>query len=99
MCSYNETQVSLYDPTKLAIRSILRPEDDLLSNCGQNFKKTVSFDSIVHFIEEENVVTFVDLHGGITFYPETPTKIIQINRERNYISRSCEKSKCIPSND
>ena len=56
-CSYNETQVSLYDPTKLAVHSILRPEDDLLSNCGQNCKKTVSFDAIVHFIDEKNIVT------------------------------------------
>ena len=36
---------------------------------------------------------------GITFLPETPTKIRQINRERKYISRSCEKPHCIPSND
>ena len=41
MCSYNETQVSPYDPTKLAIPSILRPEDDLISNCDQSLKKTV----------------------------------------------------------
>ena len=99
MCSYNETQVSLYDRTQLAIHSILRAEDDLLSNCGQNFKKTVSFDGIVHFIDEENNVTFVDFHCGITFYPETPTEIRQINRERHYISRSCEKPKGIPSNN
>ena len=90
---------SLYDPTKLAIHSILSPEDDFLSICCQNFKKTVSFDGIVHFIDEENIVTYVDFHCGITFYPETSTKIRQINRERNYISRSCEKPKCIPSND
>ena len=99
MCSYNETQVSAYDPTKLAIHSILRPEDDLISNCGQNFKMTVSFDGIVHFIDEDNIVTYVDFPFGFTFYPETPTNIRQINRERNYISRSCEKPKCIPSDD
>ena len=99
MCSYNKTQVSTYDPTKLAIHSILRPEDDLISNCGQNFKKTVSFDDIVHFIDEENIVTYKDFDCGITFYPESPTKIRQINQERNYTSRYCEKSKYIPSND
>ena len=55
MCSYNKTQVSLYDSTKLAIHSILRPEDDLISNCGPNLKKTVSFDEIVQFIDEENM--------------------------------------------
>ena len=53
----------------------------------------------MHFIDEENIVTYEDFDCGITFYPEAPTKIRQINRERNYISRSCEKSKCIPSND
>ena len=99
MCSYNKTQVSPYDPTKLAIHSILRQEDDLLSNCGPNVKKTVSFDDVVHFIDEENIVTYVDFDCGITFLPETPTKIRQINREGNYISRSCEKPQCIPSND
>ena len=99
MCSYIKTQVSPYDPTKLAIHSILRPEDDLTSNCCQNFKKTVSFDVIVHFIDEENIVTYKDFDCGIAFYHETRTKIREINRERNNISRSCEKSKCIPSND
>ena len=99
MCSYNKTEVSPYDPTKLAIHSILRPEDDLISNCGPNIKKTVSFDDVVHFIDEENMVTYVDFDCGITFFPETPTKISQSNRERNYSSRSCEKPQCIPSND
>ena len=83
MSSYNKTQVSAYDPTKLAIHSILCPEDDLISNCGQNFRKTVSFDDIVHFIDEENIVTYDDFDCGFTFYPETPTKIRHINRELN----------------
>ena len=79
MCSYNKTQVSPYDPTKLAILLILRPEDDLISNCGQNFKNTDSFDDIVHFIDEKNIVTYEYFDCGITFYPETPTKNNQIN--------------------
>ena len=83
MCSYNNTQVPPFDPTKLAIHSILRPEDDLISNCGQNVRKTVSFDDIVHFIDEKDIVTYDDFDCGITFYPETPTKIKEINRERN----------------
>ena len=99
MCSYNKTQVSPYYPTKLAIHSILPLEDDLISNCGQDFKKTVSFDDIVHFIDEENIVTNVDFYCDTTFYPESPTKIRQMNRERNYISRSCEKPMCIPGNN
>ena len=59
----------------------------------------LSFYDIVHFIDEENIVTYEDLDCGITFYPETPTKITRIDRERNYISRSCEKPTWIPSND
>ena len=98
---YNDNKSGLppYDPTKLAINFILRPEDDLISNCGSNVKQTVSFDDVVHFIDKENIVTYVEFDCGITFLPETPTKISQINRERNYISRSCGKPQCIPSND
>ena len=62
-------------------------------------KKNVSFDDVVHFIDEENMVTYVDFDCGITFFPENPTKCCQINREQNYISRFCEKPHCIPSND
>ena len=79
MCNYKKA--SPHDPTKLAIHFILRPEDDFISNCGQNFKKTVSFDDIVHFIDEESIVTDVDFDCGITLYPGTHTKIKQINWE------------------
>ena len=84
---------------KLAIHSILRLEGDLKSSFGQNSKKTVSCEDIVHFIDEENVVTNVDFDCGVIFYTETPTKIKHINRERKYISRSCEKPKWNHSND
>ena len=102
MYNYNKSVLSPYDPTKLAIHSILRPEDDLISSCascGPNVKKTVSFGDVVHFIDEENMVSYVDFDCGITFFPKTPTKIRQINRERNYFSKSCEKPQCVPSND
>ena len=99
MCSYSKTQASPYDPTKLTIPSILRPEDDLISNCVPNIKKTVSFDDVVYFIDKENMVTDVEFDCGITFCPETSTKIRQSNRERTYISRSCEKPQCSPSNN
>ena len=99
MYNYNKSVLSPYDPTKLAIHFILCPEDDLISNRGPNLKKTVSFDDVVHLIDEENMVTYVDFDCGFTFFPETSTKIKQIKRERNYISRSCEKPRCIPSND
>ena len=88
MYNYKKSVLSPYGPAKLAIHSILRPEDDLISNFGPNLKKTVSFDDVVHFIDEENVVTYVDFDYGITFSPENPTKFRQINREQNYISRS-----------
>ena len=68
MYNYNKSGLSPYDPTKLANQSIL--------------KKTVSFDDAVHFIDEENMVIYVDFDCGIPFFPETPTKIRQINRER-----------------
>ena len=97
--NYNKSGLYPYDPTKLEIYSILRPEDDLISNCGPNDTKAVSFDDVVQFIDEENIVTYVNFDCGITFLPETPTKISQINRERNYISRSCEKPQYVPSND
>ena len=91
MYNNNKYVLSPYDPTKLAIFSILRLEGDLLSNCGPTVKKTVSFDDVVHFIAEENMVTYEDFDCGITFLPGTPTKIRQIKLERNHISRSCEK--------
>ena len=69
-----------------------------MSNCGPNVKKTVSFDDVVHFVDEENMVTYVDFDCGIMFFPEISTEIKQINRERNYIFRCCEKPRCIPSN-
>ena len=90
MYNYNKSVLSPYDPTKLAVHAILRPEDDLISNCGRNLRKTVSFDDVIHFIDEENMVTYVDFDCGIIFLPENPTKIRQINRERNYISRPRE---------
>ena len=40
----------------------------------QMSKKTVSFEDFVHFIDEENIVTYVDFDCGITFFPGTPTK-------------------------
>ena len=77
MCSYKETQVSPYEPTKLAIHTLLRPEDDLISNCGQSFKKTVSIDDIVHFIDKENIVTYVAL---IVVLLSTPKLLQKLDR-------------------
>ena len=99
MYNYNEIPVSPYDPKKLEVYCLLCPEGDLISNCGQKFKKTVSSDDIVNFIDEQIIVIYVVFDCGFTLYPENPTKTKQINREGNYISRSCIKPKCTPSND
>ena len=55
MYNYKQSGLSPYDPTKLAIHSILRPEDDPISNYGPNVKKTVSFDEVVYFIDERTL--------------------------------------------
>ena len=53
----------------------------------------------MRFIDEENIVTYVDYDFGYTFYTEAPTKVGQINREWKNFSRSCGKPKCISSNE
>ena len=68
--NYKSTQTSLYDSTELAIHSLLPPEFDVIPNCGDNFKKTVSFNDMVHLIDEENTVTKGDPDSGKTFHPE-----------------------------
>ena len=83
MGNYNKTKVSPSDPTKLAIDSIVHPDIDHISVCGPKFKKTVSSDDIVHFIEEDNIVTDVGFDSGVTFLPQTATKIGQISRDWN----------------
>ena len=93
-----KTQISPFDSTKLAVHSVLRPKVHFVSKCGHNFEKTVSFNNIVHFIDEQNIVTYVLLDCRVTFYPDTPTKIVEINRERKNFSQILSKPKCIPSN-
>ena len=68
MYNYKRNQVSPYDPTNLEIHYILRPQDDLISSFAQSFEKTISLDDIVHFIDEENTVNYVDFDCGGTFY-------------------------------
>ena len=86
MYNYNKTQDSPYGPTKLAIHSILRPEADLTSKCGYTFKKTVSFDDIVLFIDEENIVICVQIDCGIF----STLKVLQ------KLDRSTENRETIP---
>ena len=77
--NYIKTHVSPHDPTNHAIHSILRPQDDPTSNCGENIRKTVSLYYIALSIDDENIVTFVDNDCGITVNPGKPTKIRLIN--------------------
>ena len=92
MYNYKKTQESAYDPTKFAIYSLLRPEIEFISNCFRIFQKTVSFDDIVHFIDEESIVTYVHFDCDFTFYYEAPIKVRQTNGEQKNISTSCKKN-------
>ena len=49
--------------------------------------KRLFFHDIVHFVDGENIVTFldVDIDCCSTLYPEAPPKIRQIIRERKWI--------------
>ena len=75
----------------------MRPEDDLISKCGPNVEKTVSFDDAVHFIDEENMVTYVDFDCGITLLPETPTKIRHATANRITFPDPVKNPNAIPA--
>ena len=92
MFNYKSTQSSFYDTTKLAIHCIWLLEVDSNPNCGDKFKKTVSFDGMVHLIHQ-SIVNYVNFDSGLTFYTE------HVNRELKNICSSCENPKCIPNND
>ena len=77
MYNYSKPVLSPYDPAKLKFHSISLPEDDIISNWGLNVKKTVSFDDVVHFIDKEDIVTYVKFGCGVAFYPETPQKLVR----------------------
>ena len=90
---------SAFDPAKLALRSNLQAEVDLISNCCGNFKKTVSFDLMLCFTEEENNLFYVDFVGGLPLHPEDSTKATHSNLEGTNTSTSCENIVCFQSND
>ena len=101
MYNYNRTEDSPNDSKKSAFLSILHPEVDPISNCCHNFRKSAYFLDVVYFIDEENIVTYGErrFYCGISLYTEAPTKVRQNNQEWKNIYRSCEKHKCILSND
>ena len=53
---------------------------------------------MVHFVDEENIVTKVDFDCGNTFYSEAPKRVGQFNGEQKNFSRYCEKPSCITQN-
>ena len=73
--NYGSTQDSLFYPRKRAILSILRPQVDVISSCGDKFEKKVSFEDMVHFIDE-NVMTYVVFHRGIFSTQRLPQKLM-----------------------
>ena len=50
------TEDSCHDPTKQVLQPNLRPKVDFNSKCGDNFKRTVFVDNMVHFVHRKNVV-------------------------------------------
>ena len=59
----------------------------------------IFFDDIVHFIDEENIVTYVDFDCCNTFCPKAASKIWHINRERKNICGSYKTPICISIKD
>ena len=56
-----ETLLMIFQSIQFAIDSILRPAAHLETTCGHFFEKTVSFDEIVHFFDDEKNLTSVNL--------------------------------------
>ena len=74
MYNYNKTQDSPHDPTKLAIHCVLRPKVNLASFFDLSLEKTLSFDDLMHFSEEEKIVASVNFDCGFSLYHEFPKK-------------------------
>ena len=58
---------------------------------------TVSFDGVVHFIDEEKMVTYVDFDCGITFFPENPTKLDRSTENRITFPDPVKNPKAFPA--
>ena len=53
---------------------LLRRKVDLISNCIDSFKKMVSFQDLLYFIDDENVVNYVDFDRSEVM---TPLKLLK----------------------
>ena len=67
MLNHNYSPDSVYDPTKLALPSVLRPRADFESKSGHDFGNTIFIDYKVHLIDEEKIVTCVQYVSGANF--------------------------------
>ena len=77
----NSAKDYAFDPTELAIHSILRHEVNFIPNCGCIFNKTVPFDNMVCFIDEDNLMSYVSLVFGKNLHPEASRKNIHMNQK------------------
>ena len=68
---------------------------DVLPYCGYDFRETASVDEMVHFNDEENIVTHVHFHCGKPFSNEAAIKVSHINLEFKNITTSCKNSTSI----
>ena len=66
--NHSSNQNSLFDNSKLAICSILGLKVNFWWNCGDNSNKRVFIDDILHFIDKQNTVAYVDHLGVVLFF-------------------------------
>ena len=57
-----------------AIHCVLRPKVYLVSFFDLSLEKTLPFDDLKHFSEEEKIVAYVKFFCGFSLYPEFPKK-------------------------
>ena len=74
-------QYSFYVTIKLVIDSFPLLQVDCMWNCDNNCEVKVDFDNMVHFINGELIVNFVDFDFGVNWYSEAPVKTGHTNRE------------------
>ena len=82
MVSYNSTPDSLFEPTKLAIWTILLPEVDLVSKCGDNLEMTLFSDEMMHFTDEDTFVRYVVFIFSKNLHPKAAMQEEHFNQER-----------------
>ena len=70
MLSYKSAADSVFDPKKLTSHSFLRPEVHVMSNCSYNFKKLVTSDNTVCFIDDNNILSYLKFDCGIPLHLE-----------------------------